>query len=195
MRIFLTVLVLIFGFQSWTKADDIRDFEIEGISIGDSLLDHFDKQEIKNNLQEPYKSKKFIPVEFRYPKFKLKEYESIQTAYKQKDSKYKIYTISGSIFYPNNIQDCYKKQKKIFISLKDMFEGQKNIREIPIYESKHSIDTSGKSKVSTGGFLFDSGDSILVQCMDFSDIIPLDDELVVAIDTKEFADFLNTEAY
>ena len=44
MRIFFTVLVLIFGFQSWTKADDIRDFEIEGISIGDSLLDYKKKK-------------------------------------------------------------------------------------------------------------------------------------------------------
>ena len=31
MRKFLTVLVLIFSLQSWTKADDISDFEIEGI--------------------------------------------------------------------------------------------------------------------------------------------------------------------
>ena len=35
------VLVLISGFQSWTKADDIRDFQIEGMSIGDSLLDFY----------------------------------------------------------------------------------------------------------------------------------------------------------
>ena len=39
MKIFLSVLILIFSIQSWTKANDIRDFEIEGISIGDSLLD------------------------------------------------------------------------------------------------------------------------------------------------------------
>ena len=59
MRVFLAVLVLIFSFQSWTKADDIRDFEIEGMSIGDSLLDYFSESEIQNifiqkvkNLQE-----------------------------------------------------------------------------------------------------------------------------------------------
>ena len=40
MRVFIAVLVLIFSLQSWTKADDIRDFEIEGMSIGDSLLDY-----------------------------------------------------------------------------------------------------------------------------------------------------------
>ena len=50
MRIFLTVLVLIFSLQSWTKADDIRDFEIEGISIGDSLLDHFSKSNIEKEI-------------------------------------------------------------------------------------------------------------------------------------------------
>ncbi len=41
MRIFLSIIFLIFSLQSWTKADDIRDFEIEGMSIGDSALDFF----------------------------------------------------------------------------------------------------------------------------------------------------------
>ena len=43
----LLVLVLTFNFQSLTKADDIRDFEIEGMSIGDSALDFFSEREIK----------------------------------------------------------------------------------------------------------------------------------------------------
>ena len=47
MRIFLTLLILIFNFQSMTVADDIRDFEIAGFSIGDSLLDHFSKKKIE----------------------------------------------------------------------------------------------------------------------------------------------------
>ena len=47
MRVFLTVLTLIFSLQSLTKADDISDFEIEGMSIGDSLVNHFTKK--KNN--------------------------------------------------------------------------------------------------------------------------------------------------
>ena len=55
MRIFLTVLILIFSLQSWTKADDIRDFEIEGISIGDSLLDYYSKEDIESRIKNnPY---------------------------------------------------------------------------------------------------------------------------------------------
>ena len=39
MKRLLLILILTLNFQSWTKADDIRDLEIEGMSIGDSLLD------------------------------------------------------------------------------------------------------------------------------------------------------------
>ena len=57
MRIFLSIIILIFGLQSWTKADDIRDFQIEGMSIGDSLIDYYNKDEIRNS-ELPYFSKK-----------------------------------------------------------------------------------------------------------------------------------------
>ena len=50
MRIFLSIFVLIFILQSWTKADDIKDFEIHGISIGDSLLDYYSADEIYENI-------------------------------------------------------------------------------------------------------------------------------------------------
>ena len=43
MKRLLLILILTFSFQTLTKADEIRDFEIEGISIGDSLLDFVQK--------------------------------------------------------------------------------------------------------------------------------------------------------
>ena len=48
MRIFLLILILIFNLQSSTKADDVSDFEIEGISIGDTLLKKFSRDEIES---------------------------------------------------------------------------------------------------------------------------------------------------
>ena len=54
------------SFQSLTKADDIKDFEIEGISIGDSLLDYFTKNEIQKEMNSEfvyeYPGNKFIKV-------------------------------------------------------------------------------------------------------------------------------------
>ena len=48
MRIILSIFILIFSLQSWSKAEDIRDFEIEGMSIGKSVLDYFDIKEINS---------------------------------------------------------------------------------------------------------------------------------------------------
>ena len=46
-RLFL-IFMIFFSLQSWTKADDIRDFQIEGMSIGDSLLDYYSKKILKS---------------------------------------------------------------------------------------------------------------------------------------------------
>ena len=64
MRRLLLILILTFSFQSWTNADDIRDFEIEGISVGESLLNHFSEnniqQEIKSEFSFKYKNNTFM---------------------------------------------------------------------------------------------------------------------------------------
>ncbi len=59
MKVFIAVLVLILSLQSLTKADDIRDFQIERMSIGDSLLDYFAKEVILERMKTDYASKKF----------------------------------------------------------------------------------------------------------------------------------------
>ena len=60
MKRLLTILILIFTLQTPSQADDIRDFQIEGMSIGDSLLDYFSKEDLKNFDKTYYpKSKKW----------------------------------------------------------------------------------------------------------------------------------------
>ena len=62
--IFITI-ILIFSLQSWVMADDkIEDFEIQGISIGDSLLDHFTLKDINKAFKNAsyYKNKKYAEI-------------------------------------------------------------------------------------------------------------------------------------
>ena len=47
MKKFLAILILIFTLQTPSQADDIRDFQIEGVSLKDSLLDYFSEEEIQ----------------------------------------------------------------------------------------------------------------------------------------------------
>ena len=56
------LLVLSFTFIFNAKADDIRDFEIEGINIGESLINYFSKKDIKKSIAERqgYKDNSFV---------------------------------------------------------------------------------------------------------------------------------------
>ena len=54
MKKLLTIIILSLCFITQSQADDIRDFQIEGISIWDSALKHFSKEKITNSKQPYY---------------------------------------------------------------------------------------------------------------------------------------------
>ena len=198
MRIFLLVLVLIFSLQSWTKADDINEFEIEGISIGDSLLDHFSDTEIKKGKLTPYpKSKKFNSIRFWEPTFDFEMYDSIGISFKTNDKNYQIFGLSGAVFYNSdekNIEDCYKKKDEIVKELSAIFE----TAEIWNNKGSHPGDKSGKSKTVTTYFEFKSGAASKVGCVDYSNEKEKDgysDHMQISVYSKIFGDFLSDEAY
>ena len=111
MRVFIAVIVLIFSLQSWTKADDISDFEIEGMSIGDSALNFFSRDQIVKNSRKYYKNKKFTPVQNDNLSF-FKIYDAVDFNFMTGDNKYIIHNISGVILI-ENINDCIDKQNII----------------------------------------------------------------------------------
>ena len=92
-RLSLYLFLILFTFQTPSQADDIRDFQIEGMSIGDSLLDYFSKEEINMSLIEPYPNDDtFLPTEFNNLSF-FKIYDSLQIAYKSTGKKFIIHSI------------------------------------------------------------------------------------------------------
>jgi hypothetical protein len=109
-------------------ADDIRDFQIEGISIGDSLLDYMSEEEIKIQLERnkemySYTDKKFIGIRVYGGSFEVYEYIAA-TIKRTSDPNYKIYSIRGMFDY-SNPADCLKKQKAIVKDLSLIFENTK----------------------------------------------------------------------
>ena len=94
MKRLLIILILTLSFQTLTKADDIRDFEIEGMSIGDSLLDFYDENQIiqkLNTTKQYYDDNKFMLIGFFNS---TSTYESLRFHLKTNDNSYKIYQIS-----------------------------------------------------------------------------------------------------
>ena len=93
MRIFLSVLVLIFNLQSWTNADDINEFEIEGISIGDSLLQFFSEKEINSNLANWYNDNEYSTSLLSIENYET--YKDLDISFLSKDKEYKIVSLAG----------------------------------------------------------------------------------------------------
>ena len=118
------VLGLLF-ISAQSYADDIRDLQIEGISIGDSALDYFSEEKILNNRAHYFKNKTYTPVEIDDESFEI--YDGVQFGYKTGDKNYTILGLAGNINYPNNIKPCYKKMDEIVTELTELF---KNIAHI-----------------------------------------------------------------
>lgn len=132
-----------------SQADDIQDIEIEGMSIGESLLQHLSKEEIKKSFKvDLYKDKSFTHARITKTS---SEYDAISVFYKSKDQKYIIEAVIGEIKF-NNFKDCSKKQKKIIknVSSSVSTKGKKN-------NKVHGIDKTGKSKVIQTSFKLNGG--------------------------------------
>ena len=189
MKKLLITIILLLSFQSWTKADDIRDFEVEGMSIGDSLLDYFSKDEIEKNIDENIH--KDLDGKFKLTGFygKSSEYDGLQLAFKANDKKYIIYGINGGIFY-SDMQKCEKKLKSISNELSNLFKNAEKSFDV---KQIHPADKTGKSYAISDVFFLKTG-SASVRCTNWSNEISLkygwNDNLRVGIKAKEYNDWL-----
>ena len=189
MRILLSILILFFSLQTTIKADDIRDFQIEGISIGDSALKFFSENEIKKNKRNPgYKkgnNAEFTHVENEKKSF-FKTYDYVDFNFKTGDKKYIIHSIKGGIDYSEKpISDCKKKIKEIFNELSLMFT---NMQVVKIKATKSKISPD---RINTWGTFFSKDGQITVGCHEFTKG-SRPNYLAVSIRTREFNNFLAT---
>ena len=192
MKRLLIILILTFSFQPLTKADDLRDIEIEGISIGNSLLDFITESQIMEKAFYPYNSNKFYQSGMLSNSFET--YEYLQFNLKKDDSKYIIYGISGKIFFENDIKSCLKKKDIIFNEILNLFN--KADIKTSSHNIPHDYDKTGESLIYANDIDMSSGGTIRVYCTDWSNrLSEYLDNLKVTIGSQELVDFFNNEAY
>lgn len=191
MRIFLITLILVINSQSWTKADDIQDFQIEGISLFESALIFFSEQQIKER-ETYFDNNKYILATIKSKKFTT--YQDLQLAYKTKDNNFTILGLTGII--DKNYNMCLKKIDEISIEFKNLFP---NTHYEKLLEYDHQTDKSGETKVSDMFWEFNSGDQIVLACYKWNSKYGKEkgyvDEMRISLRSKEYNDFLIYEAY
>ena len=122
MKKLLAILILIFTLPTPSQADDIRDFQIEGISIGDSLLDYFSKDTLKQNIVIPPNMKNSD-----YIMSCLNDYGNTYSRtcfiYKKNSIKKKVEGIQGQIKYNKApFKKCRNRQIEIDNDLSSLFK-------------------------------------------------------------------------
>jgi hypothetical protein len=184
---FLLLFFLIFTNQSWIKADDIKDFQIEGMSLYDSELNYFSKSKIKDNEEDYYKDKKYTTATITSSKFEV--YQQVQITYKSNDDKFVLIDINGII--DKNYQDCLNEIEIISKDFEKLFP---NAKKSDLYTFPHWQDKSGNSKVSDMLWTFSNGDLIILACYNWNSAFGKKnryvDELRISIGSKEFDDYL-----
>ena len=182
MKILLTFVVLLFS--SLLVAEDISDLEIEGLSIGDSLLDYFSEEEItkiKKNY-EP-KSKKFYRIIYYS---NLDKYDTLTINMKSNDDRYIIYNLSGNIEF-ENMTNCELKRKNIETEISQILKNSKKEE----YKYNYPNDTS----ISTVTDFNVNGGKIRTWCTDYSTFAEEDnfkDHLGVNLTSSIFLTWLET---
>jgi hypothetical protein len=191
MKRLLVILILTFSFHSLTKADDIRDFEIEGFSVGDSLLDYYSEAEINSKYKNyHYSSKKYYQIGIEK---NINQYELVTIHLKNKDKRYIIHNIGGVIEFKNRDKKKCENQMEI---IKDSIVKNLKLRA-DFDEGNLSWDRTGKSKFKRYSFLMPSTNkyNLSVICQFWDVNTPFSHLLKTSINSEEFSFFLINEAY
>ena len=168
-------------------ADDISEYQIEGISIGDSLLDHLSKEEIITEIERTKPAYNYLTDEFGevYLHDKFETYDQLSFKVKPNDNNYIIYSIKGSISYDDKLEQCFAKQKEIVEEFSALYKNARKVEETPVFP----FDPTGKSKSHSIIFIFDSGDEIKVACTEYKKSLKIEnnweDSLQIVIAKKE----------
>jgi len=167
MKRLILILILVFSFQSFSKANDIREFQIEDMSIGDSLLKFMSLNEINNNTFENYfkngKKRKYYATGF----FDTDKYDQLEIYIKTGDNNFKIKAITG-FKQINNLQKCLSLKKEIVDEIQNLFI---DIEPVTYNDVPHTFDKSGKSKQYQTAFLLKdhrAKDHIRIECTKWS---------------------------
>ena len=184
------------SFQSLSKANDISDFEIEGMSIGDTFLDFMNKnqliKEINNKDYSFYYDDDFVSISAWEIRDKFKIYNDVGVILKLNDDQYKIYGLEGTLYMnkKSKIEECYKKQNEITKDIQNSFNFDSN--GDTWFVSKRNLKKHQQSAKYID-FNLPQGDTVRTICYEikpgikkFSDL----NLLYVVVNSVEFMNYL-----
>ena len=169
MKKILGIVVVGLWLSTSAYTDDIKDYQIESISIGDSALDYFTESQLENGeldwFNYSYKeySTSLLPSKGIYDWFKI--------SYKSDDDNFIIEGLAGILVKKKYDDDkCNKELDTVALDISELFkntkQGKKQLYKV-IYNPREIFqkpDPSGKSIVTSISFDFKDEGKIILSC-------------------------------
>ena len=193
MKKILVIVILSLCFIVPSNADDIADFQVEGITVGESLLNFLNEDEILQNIRDyGYKDDTYFATNVTKKKY-LTTYDVIEIYLKKNDKNYTVMSVDASVFYEDK-----KKCLSQMDSIQDNISG---IVKTKVRDNKkkyiHYADTSNKSIYYRTDWDVNNKGLIAIECVFWSQKIKDEhnwgDHLRISITKKELNDWLLTQ--
>ena len=166
MKKIFFLIIWILTFQTQSLADNIRYFQIEGMSIGDSALDYFSESQLENNEQGWHNytynefSTSYMPGKGFYNWFLV--------TYKNDDNNFIIEGLVGGLEKKNyDNKECNNKLDDVALniseSFKNTFREEKKFYKLTA-DASQTYPFAGKSTVTSLSFNFLDGAKIILAC-------------------------------
>jgi hypothetical protein len=151
---FLVIILISICFLTPSQADNIEDLEIDGIGIGDSLLDFYTKSEISNFKIKTY-DKGLFNVLTTNTNSEL--YSELGFHVKVDDKKFIIHSIKGIKRFKNRFQECMKFKDEVVKEISTILNDANFINYVADYTDKDM----GNSKAHVSMYAFPSQKGIV----------------------------------
>jgi len=166
MKKIFFLIILVSSFQNLSLAENIGNFEIEGMKIGDSALDYFSESQLEDNEQGWHNysyneySTSYMPGKGIYNWFLV--------SYKNDDNNFIIEGLVGGLEKSNyDIKECNNKLDVTALNisklLKNTVQEEKKSYKLKAVASQ-TYPFTGKSTVTSLSFNFLDGAKIILAC-------------------------------
>ena len=190
-KLSIYLFLIFFNFHLPSYSNDLKEFIIEDMSIGDSLLDYISKEEIKKFNIDSNNNKVFKRIRLLSKDFSLlKTYDGMHIFIDPNDKEYLIHGIEAMLVFENDISNCIFKKDEILNNISEIFKNNKMTTE----NKNHSQDKSGKSKTFKNFININPSSKyyeLELACYDWSEEMNFVDHFRISIITDKVNDTLN----
>ena len=168
MKKIFFLIILLLSFQNLSSAGEIKNFQIEGMKIGDSALDYFSETQLEDNEQGWHNfnyneySTSYMPGKGIYNWFLV--------SYKNDDDNFTIEGLVGGLEKNNyDVKECNNKLDVTALNISKLFKNTSQEEKKSYKLQQDAAQTypfTGKSVVTSLSFNFLDGAKIILECYD-----------------------------